>query len=455
MRKIRMGAGSAFWGDMLEPAVELVEKGDIDYIGFDHLAELTMALLTTIRAKDSNRGYIPDMIPWMRAILPTCVQKGIRVISNGGGVNPEAGAEEVAKVAKELSLSKLRIGVVLGDELSLEKIQGLRSNGFRFRNLNTGEEDIDRIKDRVITAHTYIGSDSIIDALKQGAQVVITGRVSDNALYVAPLMYEFGWDFKEPYWSLIGAAVTIGHIIECAECCTGAMSNVWKDAPEVWRIGFPIAEVSENGDVVITKVPGSGGLVNEWTIKEHLVYEVHDPKNYLMPDGVADFTTLKIEEIGKDQVKVTGMTGKPRPDTLKTIIAYEDGFIGEGMVLFPWPDAYEKAKRAEQIIRERFKIVKLDAEEVHIDYVGINMMHGATAPEPEYEPNEVGLRVVAKTKARGEAEKVRREVTHLWTIAPIGAHMGPPTAPRPVVSLWPTLIPREEIATKLFIKDVK
>ena len=455
MKKVRVGCGSAFWGDMLEPAVELVEKGDIQYIGFDHLAELTMAILQRMRAKDSSRGYIPDIVRWMRAILPTCRERGVKVITNAGGANPEAGAEEVIKVAKELGLTGLKIGVVLGDDLS-GRIDELRTKGVKFKNLDTGEEDIDRIKDRIVAAYAYIGADSMIDALNQGADVIVAGRVSDNAMFVAPFMYEFGWDFKDPYWNQIGAAITVGHIIECTSGCTGGASNLWREAPKLWAVGFPIAEMDENGDAIITKVPGSGGLVNEWTVKEHLVYEVHDPRNYLMPDGVADFTTLKLEEEGKDRVKITGMSGKPRPNTLKMGIGYEDGFIGEGFIFFSWPDAYEKAKRAEEVIRERFKIAKLDAEELRIDYIGVNVLHGSVAPEPKYELNESGLRVVAKTKTSSEAYKVRREVTHLWWGGSgVGSHMAVPMDPRPVISYWPTLVPREEVPTSVLMKEVK
>ena len=457
MKTVKVGSGSAFWGDMLEPAVELVEKGDIQYIGFDHLAELTMAQLTRMKAKDPSRGYIPDIVPWMKAILPACRERGIKVISNGGGANPEAAGEAVANLAKEMGLTGLKIAVILGDEITKERIDELLAKGINLRNLDTGDEDISRIKDRIVAANAYIGSDHIIEALGEGADVVIAGRISDNALYVGPFMYEFGWKFEEPYWQRIGAAITVGHIIECAECCTGGMSSMWNSAPELWKVGFPIAELDENGDAMITKVPGSGGVVNEWTIKEHLVYEIQDPRNYLMPDGIADFTALKLEEIGKDQVKLTEMTGKPRPDTLKVGIGYEDGFIAEGMVLIPWPDAYEKAKVAEKILHERLRMVNLDAEKLRVDYVGVNTMLGSTAATlpPGYEPNEVGLRIVAKTKKREEAYKVRREVTHLWTLGGPGAHMGVPSDPRPVISLWHTLVPREEIPTSHIMKEVK
>lgn len=454
MKRIRIGSGSAYWGDMLEPAVELVEKGDLDYIGFDHLAELTLAILQRWKARDPNSGYIPDIVPWMKAILPRSHPRGVKVITNAGGANPEAAADQVIQIAKSLGYEGMKVGIVTGDDI-FPYLDELRAQGIKFPNLDTGEEDIDRIRDRIVAANAYIGADHIIEALREGCEVVVTGRVSDNALYVGPIMYEFGWEYRDPYWDLIGAAVTIGHIIECAECVCGGMSNMWREARAMWEVGFPIAEVYENGECIITKVPGSGGIINEWTVKEHLVYEVHDPANYLMPDGIADFTSLRIEEVGQDRVKVTNMKGKPRPDTLKVCIGYQDGWIGEGLVLLPWPDALEKARRCEEIVRERLKIVGVHPEELLFEYIGVNALHGSVAPMPKYELNEVGLRIAAKTRTREEAEAVRREATHLWTIGGLGCAFGVPLNPRPVVALWPTLVPRDAVKTQLMVKEVR
>lgn len=454
MKKVRLGAGSAYWGDIFEPALELAEKGNVDYISFDHLAELTMSILQRTKKKDPRKGYIEDIIPIMEKMLPVAMKKGIKLITNAGGANPEAAADEVVKIAQRLGIRGLKIGVVIGDDI-LDRLNEMIARGIKLRNLDTGEENVDSIKDRIVAANAYIGADHIITALKAGAHLVITGRASDNALYVGPLMYEFGWEYSDQYWDRIGAATTIGHILECAECCTGGMSNLWAEVPEPWRIGFPIAEVDENGDAIITKVPGSGGLVNQWTIKEHLVYEVHDPANYVMPDSIADFTNLKIEEVGPDAVRITGMRGKRRPDTLKVQIGYRDGFIGEGMVILPWPDAYAKAKRAEEIIRERLKLIGVEPRELRFDYVGVNALHGPLAPEPACELNEVGLRVAGKCLTYEEADAVRREVTHLWTLAGIGCAFGSPIPIRPVIALWPTLVPREEVKCKLIMKEVE
>ncbi len=267
-------------------------------------------------------------------------------------------------------------------------------------------------------------------------------------------MYEFGWNFTEPYVDKIASAITTGHIIECAEGCTGGMSNIWQAVPEPWKIGFPIAEFYENGETIISKVPDTGGLICEWTIKEHLVYEVLDPRNYIMPDGVADFTSVKLKEVGENRVMVSQVKGKSRPDQLKLCIGFKDGFIGEAQIFFPWPDALEKAKRAANIVKERFDMINLDAEDVRFDFLGVNAILGETVPIEDLDYNEVGLRVAARAQSFEEANKVRREITHLWTISSVGAHMGVPSKPRPVISLWPTLIPRDEVTPEFVIKEV-
>jgi len=454
MRKVVIGSGSAFWGDMLEPAVEMAERGNVQYIGFDHLAELTMAVLNRMKTKNPDAGYIPDIIPWMKKLLPVTAPKGIKMITNAGGANPRQAAVEVKKVAKELELARMKIGVVSGDDI-LPYIEEIRAQGWKFRNLDTGEEDIDRIKENIVAANVYIGADPIIEVLRDGADLVIAGRVSDNALYVGPLMYEFGWEYSDQYINRIAAAITIGHIIECSCCVTGGMSNMWKVSERPWEIGFPIAEVYENGEAVITKTPGSGGIVNEWTVKEHLLYEIMDPANYMMPDGIADFTAVRLSEEGRNRVRVSNMKGKKRPDTLKVCIGYRDGFIGEGLIFFPWPDALDKAKYAEKWVRERFRRLNVQFEDLRIDYIGVNMLLGEVAPIEDKDFNEVGLRIAGKTRTWEEAELVRREATHLWTTGPIGSSFGVPLNVRPVIALWPSLVPRETVRVQTQIMEVE
>lgn len=459
MKTVSVGAGAMGWGDLMEPSVEMARKANVQYIGFDFLAELTMSLLYRMKLRNPKMGYIPDVIPYFKELLPIAKQRGIRLITNGGGANPEEAGEQLVNLGKELGLTGLKVGVVVGDDLT-GRIDELREKGIKFPNLETGEEDFDRIKDKLAGAYAYVGADSIIDALREGADVVIGGRFADNALYVGPLMYEFGWDYKEPYWDKLGAAVTCGHIIECTGNCTGIMMcSLWKDVPEPWHIGYPIVEMDENGDAIITKTPDTGGMVNTWTVKEHLLYEAHDPANYLMPDGIADFTALKLEEAGKDRVKVTNMHGKPRPEKLKVGIGYDDGWKQEIQQWFCWPDALEKAKHSHFILKEWLKRQEIKPEAMQVDYMGINMIHGSTVPVPQSAPDlpEVGIRVCAKFKTREEAYYFRRQALN-WTAFASGYVFNTTTAPADparVIALWPTLVPREEVTTKLIMKEVK
>jgi hypothetical protein len=439
---------------MLDPAVELARNGNVQYIGFDHLAELTMSILQRMKNKDPKRGYIPDLVPWMKALLPIARDKGIRMLTNAGGANVAAAGDAVEQLARDLGIGGLTLGLVHGDDV-LARLPEFRAQGVKFPNLDTGEEDIDAIADRIVSANAYIGSEGQIQALAEGADVVITGRATDSSVHIAPMVHEFGWSTSD--WDKMGAAIAIGHVIECSSGCAGGMSNFWKEIPEPWRVAFPIAEVYENGDAVITKAEGSGRMVTEWTVKEHLVYEVHDPRCYLMADGVSDLSECRIRTVGPDRVLVTGFKGRRRPDTLKLCLGYEDGWIGESEISVCWPDAYEKAQFCERFLRGRFEALKLPVREMRVDFIGLNSIHGPLAPVPRDldEVNEVRVRVAVRTTSRENANLVRREVTHLWTHGPVGttAVISPP-APRQVISLWPTLIPRELVPQRLEMRKV-
>jgi hypothetical protein len=450
MKTVRLGSGSAYWGDLMEPAVELAERGELDYLSFDHLAELTLAILQRQRSKDPSRGYIADIVPWMDAILPIARQKGTKLITNAGGANPAAGGERVVEIARAHGLNGTRVAVVTGDDVHAKMLE-LHEQGHAFPNLDTGEVDLSRILDRIIAANAYIGSEGIISGLEQGAHVVVTGRASDNALYVGPMMHEFGWTFEQA--DKVGAAVTIGHLLECAALASGSLSNFWREARPLATIGFPFADVDEHAEAIFGKLDGTGGLVTEMTLKEQLVYEIADPSNYLMPDGIADFTAPTFSQVGPDRVKASGMTGKARPDQLKVCVGFDDGWIGEGVAMFSWPDALPKARNGEEIVRDRLKLLSVQPREIVFEYLGVNTLHGPTAPEPECEPNEVGLRVAAHCDTREEAEAVRREILHLWTLGGVGSAIMPPGRPRPVTSLWPTLIPRDAVEVDVHLLE--
>lgn len=443
---LRLGAGSGFWGDAQDPALELLEKGELDYLCFDYLAELTMALLQRQKMKNSDAGYIPDAVQCMNALLPQARERGTRLISNGGGVNIRAAAQRIVENARKDGLAGARIALVEGDDL-LGKLDLLASGNVPLVNMDTGDEDFSAIRSRVVSANVYTDSSGIVESLKGDADVVITGRVSDNALYVGPVVHEFGWQRDAAHADLLAASVTVGHILECAAGCTGGMSSRFADMPRMGQVGFPIAEFRRDGSADITKLPGTGGRVDTFTVKEHLVYEISDPRNYLMPDAVADFTSLSLDAAGTDRVRVSGVKGKPAPDLLKLVVGYQDGWIGETMAFFPWPNAYDRACKARDTMLERFERMGLAADQIHFDFVGLNMLHGPAAPAPERDRanqmSEVGLRCAVRTRTREEADKVRRAGTHLWIMGPGGTSFGTPMKSRPIVALWPTLIPRE------------
>lgn len=448
---VRLGAGSGFWGDAMDPALELLREGNLDYLCFDFLAELTMALLQRQKLKNPEAGYVPDAVAYTNAMLPLARERGTRLISNGGGVNPRAAAERMAEGARKAGLQGTLIALVEGDDL-LGKLDTLLAQGVPLVNMDTGDTDFAAIRDRVVSANVYTDSSGIVEGLSGGADVVVAGRVSDNAVYVGPLAHEFGWARDAAHVDRFAAAVTLGHIVECASACTGGMSSRFAEMPHMGRVGFPIIEFGADGSAEVTKVKGSGGRVDQFTIKEHLVYEIGDPRSYLMPDAIADFTSLRLSQTGEDRVRVEGIKGRPAPDMWKLVVGYQDGWIGESLAFFPWPNAYDRALKAKETMLERFERMGLAADQIHFDFVGLNTLHGPGAPTPNpafaNELPEVGLRCAVRTRTAEEADKVRRAGSHLWIMGPGGTSFGTPIKPRPVISLWPTLIPRSFVEQK-------
>lgn len=448
------------WGDLIQPSVEMAEKADVHYQCYDFLAEFTMSQLYRLKQRSHFLGYPTDVVEWNNQLLPIISKKGIKLISNGGGANPEIAADAILMLAQQLKVP-LKLGVVTGDDV-LDTIKRLRSEGLKFPNTDTGEEDITSIEDKLMGAYAYIGADRIIEALKEGCDEVVGGRFSDNALCVGPMMYEFGWEYKEPYWNKIGAAITTGHIVECSQLCCGAMSSIWREIPEPWHPGYPIIEMNEDGTAVITKTPDTGGLVNRQTIREQLVYEILDPQNYIMPDGVADFTTLHLEDAGPNRVRITNMTGKPRPDKLKVGIVFHGGFLFDVTVHIVWPDVLEKARLCKKHFQEWLKWANMHPLEWEIQINGVDMCLGPTVSIDEIEGKygkdipEIGLRFATKWQTREEAEFFKKDFGRVWSIfpgSPFGQHL--PTNPIRAVAFWPTLIPGSEVHPVLAIKESK
>lgn len=464
MKKVRVGAGSAGWPDLADSAWDVAEHGNVDYMGFDHLAELTMAILQRQKARDPKRGYIPDVIPLMKGLLPIWKKKDkhFKMIDNGGGANPGQCAEAVLQAAKDLNLGGIKVGVITGDDISLAKLDQLSAQGFKFRNLDTGEEDLSRIRSKLLSAYVYTGSDQIIEALGAGADLVLTGRASDNSLFVAPYMHAMGWKFEDAYWDRIGAAIIAGHLLECGGWSAGISSNAWEDVPEPWHPSMPIGEMDENGDVDFSITPTSGGIMTELTLKEHLLYEVHDPHNYLMPDGIGDISTIKLKQTGKNRVRMTKFgdvpRGKARPEKLKLCIAYQDGYISEYTAVLSGPKIFKQVEKVTQYVHKRLERSGLKPREVSIQLIGYNSLHGPTVPPPSpgYEPNEIGFHVAFKCNTMAEARECRVQAGSLsWSAAAVGNAFSNAPADREVYAMWPTLIPRDQVPMNLEIKEVK
>lgn len=453
-KTVRLGAGAGYWGAEISSAMKLAAEGNIDYLCFDQLAELTMSLLERKRLKNPDDGFIPDIGAQVKQLLPVMRETGTRVITNGGGTNCEAAMKNALAIAKKMGYTDLAVGAVSGDNIT-DKIDPLLGQGWKFTNLDTGEEDLSTIRDSIVSAHAYIGSEGITEALSQGADFVIAGRVSDNALYVGPLMHEFGWRFEPEFVDRIGAAISIGHIVECAELVCGGMSNLWPVVPEPWKIGYPIAEVSADGAAVVSKLPGTGGVINEWTVKEHLVYEVHNPARYMMPDGIADLTSLKVQDLGNNQVKVSNGRGLPRPDTLKVQIGYMDGYAAEGTYLIGAPNVLAKAQKAKEIYEGLLVNSGIKPLDIRFDRIGIDAISGPMFDDPkESSVRECGLRIAVRTKTREEALIARAHLLRVTLYGPVGLGWGAPASVRPVISLWPTLVPRDAVESIVDVRKV-
>ncbi|HEX5385936.1 MAG TPA: acyclic terpene utilization AtuA family protein [Gemmatimonadales bacterium] len=444
-RVVRVAAGQGFWGDWLEAPVRQVERGPIDYLMLDYLAEVTMSILQKQKSRDPSAGYARDFVPLMERILPRVAQRGIKVTSNAGGVNPRGCAEAVRAVARRLGFAgRLRVALVTGDDI-LPRLDELLARGHELRDLDTGRP-LSTVRDRVQSANAYLGMAPIVEALGAGADVVVTGRVTDTGLTLGPLVHEFGWAADD--WDRIAAGTVAGHIIECgAQCSGGNLLKGWQRVKGLADPGFPIVEASPDGTFVVTKHRRSGGVVSVASVTEQLVYEMGDPRNYITPDGVADFTSIKLRQAGKDRVEVSGVRGGPRTGMLKVSIAYFYGYKAVGTLVYAWPDAYAKARAADRILRARLADLGLKFEQVLTEFVGAGATHGRLAGPPDPEAPEVQLRVGVRARERAPVERFTREIAPLVLTGPpsVTGFAGGRPAVEEIVAYWPALIDRREI----------
>ena len=435
MRTIRIGSGAGYSGDRIEPAIELAEKGDIDYLVFECLGERTVALAQQARLKNPELGYDPLLEERMRAVLPLCAAKGIKIVTNMGAANPEAAARKTAEIARSLGLHALKVAAIVGDDV----LDACKAGDLPILEF---DGTIKQLGNRLISANAYLGAEPMARALRAGADVVVTGRASDPALFLAPMIHAFDWAMDD--WNLLGQGTVAGHLLECAGQITGGYfaDPGYKDVADLARLGFPIGEVGEDGSLVVTKVRGSGGAVTAQTCREQLLYEVHDPAKYFQPDVVADFSQVSVEEIAPDRVRVRGGRGTKRTDTLKVSVGYVDSFIGEGQISYAGPGALARGRLALDIVRERLKLTGVATSELRFDLIGVDSLHGPLVSAHANEPYEVRIRVTGRTENLREAVRIGNEVETLYTNGPAGGG-GAWKSARDVVAVASVLLPRE------------
>ena len=442
---IRIAAGQGFWGDLPDAPVRQVEEGPIDYLMLDYLAEVTMSIMQKQKARDPKAGYARDFVPLIKQILPACVERDIRVTANAGGVNVEGCAAAVRDVARELGLGgRMKVGIVTGDDI-LDRVDDFLARGIELRNMDTGES-LGMVRDRIQSANAYLGAAPIVAALNEGARVVITGRATDTGLTLAPMIHEFGWALDD--WDKLAAGTIAGHIIECgAQCSGGNCQYEWQDIRDLANVGFPIAEASADGTFIITKHNGTGGRVNVPSVKEQLVYEMGDPREYITPDCVADFTTIRLADDGKDRVRVFAIKGRPATDSLKVSISYSAGYKAVGTLVYAWPEAYDKAKAADRVLRARLERLGLRFDQILTEFVGVSATHGPLAGEPSADLAEVQLRVGVRGNDRQAIEKFTKEIAPLILTGPpaVTGFAGGRPKVEEIVAYWPALIPKREI----------
>ena len=457
---VRVASGQGFWGDSLEAPRQQVEGGPVDYLMLDYLAEVTMSILQKQKERDPSLGYARDFVGAIESVLPGVTERGVKVIANAGGVNPPACAAAIRKLAESRGVAdKISIAVVTGDDL-IGRLDELIDGGHSLSNMDTGEP-LETIRDRVLSANAYIGSTPIVEGLKRGANIVITGRSTDTALTMAPLRYEFGWG--EADWDRLAAGIVAGHILECgAQSSGGNCLYDWRSIPDLANVGYPIADARPDGTFVINKHPGTGGRISVQSVTEQLVYEMGDPHDYITPDVIADFASIRLRDAGENRVEVFGITGQPAPDKLKVSIAYRAGFKAVGTLVYSWPDALEKAELADRVLRERLQRLGLEFDQILTEFVGHSATHGvlverdAEAGGAGWDPREmpeVQLRVGVRGNERAAVERFTREIAPLVLNGPpsVTGFAGGRPKVEEIVAYWPALVDKRVVTTSVEI----
>ncbi len=452
-RTVRVASGQGFWGDWQEAPRLQVEHGPVDYLMLDYLAEITMSIMQKQRDRDPSAGYARDFVSLIGDLAPSLVEEDVTVVSNAGGVNPRGCVEAIVERLEGVETGRpLRIAMVLGDDL-MGRLDELLDAGHELANMETGQP-LSEVRDRVESANAYLGARPIVRALEAGADVVVTGRSTDTALTYAPLVHEFGWAWDD--WDRLAAGAVAGHINECgAQASGGNTLHDWRSVDLVTP-GYPIVEAREDGSFVVTKHPDLGGRVTWATVTEQLVYEMGDPTEYITPDVIADFSTVRLEDLGDDRVRVEGVEGRPRTDSLKVSLAYRDGWKAVGTLTYAWPDAHEKAQRADEVLRGRLERLGLAFEEIRTEYVGAGACHGPVAGTPPRDLPEVELRVGVRAADREPVSRFTRELAPLILAGPpsvTGFAGGRPRA-QEIMAFWPALIDRDAVEEHVTVETV-
>jgi len=441
MAGLRIGCGAGWFADRMGPSKKIAETGDLDYLCLETMAEATMSSAQLRKRRDpSYRGYDFNFDERMHNILPGCIRRKTKIVTNQGWINPEAAAERTVELLREMGGKGRKIAAISGNIITddvLSLTDTIMEDG----------RPVSVLDGTIVSAEAYLGADPIVEALRQGADIVITGRVADPSLFVAPMIHEFGWDPLDA--KRVGQGSGIGHLLECGPQVTGGYFSDpgFKDVPDPWNLGLPLAEVENDGTAIITKPANCGGAVNLMTVKEQIFYEVHDPSNYITPDVIVDFTTADLSQVGPDRVRVAGISGKPRTPTLKVSIACKEGFVGEDMFFYAGPGAMQRAHLARRMLEERLKEAKLDVEALRIEFLGVNAVHGPLSPTNLPEPYEVIVRIAGRAKSQSEAAKIAREVDGMAVsgIAMTGKRFPHSDRTREVIGIWSSLVAREKV----------
>jgi hypothetical protein len=447
-RTLRIGAGASYAGDRIEPATELAARAQLDYLVYETLAERTIALAQMERRRDPEAGYNELLADRFYSALPHCKKNGTRVVTNMGAANPIGAAKRTAEIIRELKLGPMKVAAVLGDDVLAYCLE----HAERLKMMETGKP-LSSLEGKIVSANAYLGADVIVDALGKGADIVLTGRGGDCSLFLAPMIHEFGW--RMDHWDMLGKGQTGADMVECGANVSGGFfaDPGYKEVPDLANLGYPFLEVEADGTVVVSKLEGTGGVINRAICAEQMIYEIHDPANYITPDVVVDFTQVMLDEVGPDRVRISGGRGKPRPEQLKVSVGVLEGWIGEAEITYAGLGCLERAKLAEHVVRERLKIGGVKLQELRVDYLGINALHGdASLPTPGT-PYEVCLRFAGRSREKRDAVKLANEVETLVGKGPCSSSI-PRKHLREVLAIYSCLIPRSAIKAEVILTEV-